>query len=78
MRYTVHGSLTVSVSVDVEADSESEAMTIAGEWEVPELCIECSGNNSQFLGDPNDIGYAPFSLDTDGTPNWDRVEKSDS
>lgn len=76
MKYTVNGTVTVSVSVTVEADSEDEARAMADDWPMPELCIQCSGSNSDQFGDPADADNLPFSLDTDGMPQWDEVKSA--
>lgn len=73
MKYTVDGTVTVSVSVTVEAGSEEEARAIAADWLMPDLCLHCSGSNSDQFGDPADVENLPFSFDTDGTPQWDEV-----
>lgn len=76
MKYTVDGSVTVSVSVTVEAGSEEEAREMAGNWNMPELCHQCSGSSSEQFGDPTDVEDLPFSFDTDGTPQWGEVKRA--
>ena len=73
MKYLINGSMIVSVSVTVEADSEEQAREMAESWEVPGLCAQCSGFASDQFGDPTDVEYLPFSLDIDGTPEWNEV-----
>ena len=75
MKYTVNGSVTVSVSVTVEAASEAEARAMAEEWQLPELCYQCTGGSEEFH-DPSDVEDLPYGLGLDGTPQWDEVTKA--
>lgn len=87
MRYTAHGSITVSLSVTVDIpDDEIEGMnedTIAelvkeraadSESAQPGLCLQCSGYNSHDRADDG----SSFSLELDGEPEFTSVSCGDA
>ena len=72
MRYTVHGTATVSVTFEVDADSEAEAIELA-ENEIPGLNVY-EGTSGDMVGLEHDDAH----LSGEYAVTWYSAEPADS